>query len=141
MIVRWLGAFGKSKSLHESLSWELSQSSVKELAAERLRGLESVIKHARVGLLVKSNAVIKSFSGDVYSVKNEDGTLKKKRSGKLGLKKSCVQRECWVKPEYIGIIIKGGSLNKKIMRTLKWFASVYRIDIFILSNEGLKKYY
>ena len=50
MVVRWIGAFGKSSSLSESLSWELSQNE-REVAAEHINGNQGTIRHAKVGLL------------------------------------------------------------------------------------------
>lgn len=36
VIIRWMGAFNKKFSLQESLEWELTQTSIKALPAEKL---------------------------------------------------------------------------------------------------------
>ena len=58
MIIRWLGAFGKASSLHASLKFELGRSLTDEVAAEDIRTC-SLIKHAKVGLLISNKSIIK----------------------------------------------------------------------------------
>lgn len=82
MVVRWLGAFGTSgDGLAAAFDWEFTQSE-REVAAERVtRERPSRIRHALVGLRVRSTGVIRVFPGDVWSVPAEDGTLIKTRRG------------------------------------------------------------
>ena len=107
MIIRWIGAFGKADTgLAGAITWELTQRDRKLLCAERLRRGRSVIRHARVGLLVKNRAVVRRYRSDVWSVPaGADGSLLKKtrREGDAFSQHT----ECWVRPDYCALVVKG----------------------------------
>lgn len=104
MIIRWLGAFRKKGRLIDSLNWELSQQSVPALAAERLRKGKSAIPHAKVGLLVKNSALLRRYRSDVWSEYRGNGKLIATRKEGEAYSQHA---ECWVRPEYLAIVIKG----------------------------------
>ena len=122
MIIRWLGAFGKSGDLQNSLDFESTRQLSNEVAAEPISGNQGHITHARIGLLVANSAIIKLFNGDCFSVKTENGQLKKTRNPR----ESLCDSEAWVHPVYLGIVIKGG------LRTFK--PAIKKI----IKNSGLK---
>jgi len=138
MVVRWLGAFRKnSGSLHESLSFELSRSSSDEVATEPLaRNMKRNIKisyiDARVGLVVKTSAIIKVFKGDCWSEYNEDGKLKKTKKPN-----SKSHWETWAHPIYVGIIVKDfASMTAKHQKTIMWFCDVYHLPVLNFRFDG-----
>ena len=135
MEIRWLGAFGAASSLHEALNWELNQTEQKELAAEPITQKGSQIRNPRIGLLVKSKAVIKKFNGDCFSIK-ESGRLVKTRNPRI----SDRHLEAWVRPEFAGIVTKNyKNLPETVKRTLKWFSKSYSLKVYELINNELKE--
>ena len=104
MVIRWLGAFRKNGSLVESLAWELNQTTVEALAAEKLHKGRSAIHHARIGLLVANRAVLRRYHSDVWSEYKDNGKLVPTR--KQG-KAYSYHSECFVRPDYKAIVIKG----------------------------------
>ena len=134
-IVRWLGAFGKSNSLEDSLNWELSNTSG-EYAAEVIKDVAwgSEIYHATIGLLVSRTAVIKQFNGDCWSVKKDDGSLKKTRNPRNANGKHV---ECWVKPSYKAIVVDG-QITKHNWKTVKAMANKYSLPVL---DGNFKKIY
>lgn len=70
MFVRWLGAFGSSNSLEDSLIYELSLTN-HEVACEVIKGRTSKISHAKIGLQVYQQSIVKKFNGDCWSVKQK----------------------------------------------------------------------
>jgi hypothetical protein len=133
MIIRWLGAFGRYGALSESLQFEFSRSS--EVAAELLQNGESHIVHAKVGLLIKNSALLKSFNGDCYSEYTSEGTLVKNRNPRNA---KSTHQEVWTKPVYTGIVIKE-SVSPKIYAILKEVSAQYNVPIFQLKGGRLIK--
>ena len=146
--VRWLGAFGKAGSLGESLNWELTQTERRELAAERIfydpynNCWWSGIAHTRVGLLVKTVAVVKTFHGDCWSVPFEgDGVyLRKTRNPRSS---SEHHEECWIRPQYVAIVVVGWkSLAESTRHTVAECACKYGLPVVELHSlrriAGLK---
>jgi hypothetical protein len=86
MFVRWLGAFGKSSSIHDSAHWEQRQTD-RQVAVEPLwKGL-SMIDHARIGLQVDERASVfcSGWLTDAYTYADRHGVLRsnQERRGKL----------------------------------------------------------
>lgn len=138
MIIRWLGAFGKSNSLHESLQFEINRTATDEVAGEKIKkGMASQIGHARVGLLVKNSAQIKFHKGDVYSFM-ENGKLKKQRNYRNAYG---THTECWVNAEYIGIVIKN-KIQDSAFKTILYIADLNNLPVYkFTKGGGLKKIY
>lgn len=130
LVVRWLGAFGKAGSLHDSLRWEL-EAPARELAAEPMSGGESHISHARVGLLAKTSAIIKIFDGDCWSVA-DSGRLAKTRNPRAS---GSGHREAWIRPDYAAIVVKG-QVSAHALRTILWFADLYQLPVLRLKKGG-----
>ena len=133
MIIRWLGAFAKGGTLAESIQYEINRSATDEVAAEYIKEGLSEIRHARVGLLVASKALIKRFNGDCYSVL-ENGKLVKTRNPK---DTGSQHIECWVNPIYKGIVVKG-KISKSAFMTIRHIAGINNIPVMILKGGKLK---
>jgi len=115
--VRWLGAFGRTDGLHESIKYELDFHG--EVAVEKIIK-ESYIRHARVGLIVPNKAIVKVFSGDCWSVKVGD-SLEKTRNPKTA-KSSHI--EAWANGGvFTGFIVKDMKHVKTIMlKTIRYWS-------------------
>ena len=139
MIERWLGAFKKKQSLYNSLVYEIEQREKVHVAAEMLQAGKSYINHAKVGLLVKNSALVRRFNGDVYSVYKKTSsrtkTLKKTRSENSAYS---FHRECFVRPEYIGVVLKfKKTISKTALQAIKNFSLEYNCPVFELINRRL----
>lgn len=132
MVVRWMGAFGKKGRLESSLGWELTQASVRALSAERLVGGRSKIRHARVGLLVKNRAILRRYRGDVWSIRRSNGVLIKTRDqdNVFG-----GHTECFVRPDYAGIVIKG-TISAQALRACTEAAAEHNLPLLKLTRDG-----
>lgn len=138
MYIRWLGAFGKSNSLIESLNFEFSRTSV--VACEKIgRDGKSYICHASIGLLVSPKAVYANFCGDVYSIYDGDN-LKYTRKGYEACSR---HKESWAKPVYTGLVIKNGrfaNLSKPVKKQIKAFLQTRPdMKIYCLADGKLKE--
>lgn len=141
MYVRWLGAFRKSGTLEESLTFEFSRKN--EVACEKIdnRG-RSAIPFARVGLLIDPKAVLKHFKFDVWSEYREDGTLYSTRHSFDGKGIESSHKEAWAMPVYTGIVLKECSLQNlrhKSRKVIEDFARENGITIYKLTSGKLVK--
>ena len=107
MYIRWLGAFRKNGPLLEAITFEMNRSN--DVACEQLQKGKSLVKQARVGLLIDPKAVYKRYSGDVWSKYDVKGNLYPTRKGYQAPLKS-KHKEAFAKPVYTGIVIKNASL-------------------------------
>jgi len=134
--IRWLGAFRKSsKSLNESLVYELSRPATDEVAAEPLDDEPSVVA-AKVGLLIEKGAIKKVFNGDCWSEYGDDGRLYKTRNPRRAWSN---HREVWASPQYTGIVLKGKDLPKRTTKTIIWVSEQYGLPIYKLDKKGEMK--
>ena len=101
MYIRWLGSFRTNGSLSESIDFEMSRQT--NVACEKFNRLSQV--RAKVGLLVDPSAVYKKFPSDVWSEYTPDGNLYHTSVWYDGKTK---HKECFAKPIYTGLVIKGG---------------------------------
>lgn len=139
--VRWLGAFRRMGTLHQSLNYELNRRIDEEVAVERIDE-KSFIDHARVGLLIDKKAVVKKFNGDCWSEYNVGGKLCKTR------RPTGLHREAWAHPAYTAIVVSCGigrpdgegfyNLSKKVQNTIKWYSELYNLPILNLVGCELK---
>ena len=134
MLVRWLGAFQKKGSLHNSLQFELCEAtSDSEVPCEKILNGTSRIHHAKIGLLIKNSAVIKTFNGDCWSVRRCNGKLQKTRNPKNAYSQHL---EAWASPEYIGIVVKDvARIRKKSLKTVLFWAEEFKIPIMELKER------
>jgi hypothetical protein len=131
MIIRWLGAFRKQGSLYSALVWEVTQTTRKHVAAERLQRGKSYIFHARVGLLIKNSAVVRRYRSDVWSEYTRTGALKKTR--KEG-KNWSGHTEVWARPVYIGVVLKDvRNISQSALQAVKRFTDEFEYDVFVLN--------
>lgn len=133
MVIRWLGAFRKSGSLADSLTWELTQQSVSALAAEKLVSGKSHIHHASVGLLVKNRAILRRYAADVWSKRRSNGKLVATRretafdAGK--------QAECFVQPDFAAIVISG-KISRSAQADCRTAAKTHNLNLLRLTRDG-----
>ena len=147
--VRWMGAYGHHGSLEESIRFELSRKATDEVACEGICGFTN-INHCRVGLLVNPKNIVLGFNGDCYSVKENNGKLKKTRNPRHS---GHVYAECFAKigrngkNAYIGIVIKGfgaksanlDNLSMDIRKCLMSLSKEFKLPIYTLKNgSGFK---
>lgn len=103
--IRWLGAFGRHGNFPAALKWEL-EDNTREVAAEWFSGSPAVspdVEHCAVGLLVAKGAVMRCYSGDVWSVPSPSGErLVPTRPASEGQTHS----ECFCKPHYRAFVIR-----------------------------------
>lgn len=136
MIIRWLGAFGKNGSVSESIDYEMKP-------AVDLRCAEIVKKGARsrinrgIGLLVKNRAVVRSFSSDVYSVRDGKRLRQTRSEGDA----YSAHTEAWVRLEFIGIVVKSKSqlnhpIPQKILLAVAQAADKHNLPVFRLRKNG-----
>jgi len=136
MIVRWLGAFRKQGSLYDALVWEVTQTTRKHVAAERLQHGKSYIFHARVGLLVKNAAVVRRYRSDVWSEYTRTGALKKTR--KEG-NNWYAHTEVWARPVFLGVVLKDvRNISQSALQAVKRFTDKFEYDVFVL-NPATRK--
>lgn len=155
-ICRWLGAYGlkaRKITLLDALLYEygLSDSARPNskspdtparraacpvVCAERLVKGRSYIAHARVGLLVRNNAVVRKFSGDVWSyVDQASGRRKQSRRPEDALSQ---HTEVWVQPDYIGVVVKRGlkHISAEAASVVASFALRHNKRVFVLTRDG-----
>lgn len=135
MIVRWLGAFRKEYTLHQSLQFELTR--VDERAAERIpKGSKISLVGASLGLLFQPKDAIKHFTGDCWSEYNEEGKLVKTRNPRRA---GSGHTESWVVGHPVAIVIKGNgsnpnfgyeNLRRKTQKTIAYFAARYALKVY-----------
>jgi len=138
MIIRWLGAFRKnreSRGLYSALCFEIKQIQRKHIAAEKLQHGRSFIQHAKVGLLVKNSAVVKKYSGDVWSEYNSNGTLRKTRRPDIAISN---HTEVFCRPEYLGVVLKSTKISQTALQAVSRFAAEYSCPVFYL-NPGTRR--
>lgn len=137
MVIRWLGAFGKAEGgLADALVWELTQT--REVAAELIRRGNGRILHARVGLLVDSRAVIKTYPGDVWSV--ADGEKLKTTRYASGWSLKNRQHEAFCKPVYRAIVVKEhpDRMRRSVMEAVRVVAEHYALPVIYIDGRGRK---
>jgi len=129
MIIRWLGAYGKTEQgLIASLEFEFSRDYSDEVCAEYLtNSMPSAIKHSRVGILVKNSALIKKYSGDVWSVKDETGRLVETR------KPVGTHTEAWCFSDFIGVVVQTPIAKLDDVRK---FCKLHNLPLFKLTEGG-----
>ena len=123
MYVRWLGAFAHEFTLSESIRFEYTRTS--EVACEHFRVKSNI--HKSVGLLVDPKAIIKRWSGDVWSEYQGDKLVSTRKPWEAG--KNSHHTECWANPKYTGIVVKGSfhDLSRNIRNEL--IKAVTDIDV------------
>jgi len=133
LIIRWMGAFRKEGNLLDSIQWEFNGVD-RECAAELLDGDQSMIRYAKVGVLINPKKVIKAFNGDCWSVVGDDGRLKKTRNPRYS---SGYHKEVWIRPKgRLGIVIKG-RVSGKLRVALRNLSKKLGVPLYYLRKEGL----
>ncbi|OPZ79407.1 MAG: hypothetical protein BWY78_00081 [Alphaproteobacteria bacterium ADurb.Bin438] len=129
MLIRWLGAYGKSEQgLIKSLEFEFSRDYSDEVCAEYLKNsTPSAITHSRVGILVKNSAMIKKHSGDVWSIKDANGSLKATR------KPVGTHTEAWCFSDFIGVVVQTPIAKLDDVRK---FCKLKGLPLFKLTDRG-----
>lgn len=118
------------------LFWELTQT--REVAAEHISGSNGQIRHARVGLLVDSRAVIKTYPGDVWSVTEGDKLKATRYASGWELKNR--QHEAFCKPVYRAIVVKEHPDRMKpvVMAAVREAAQRHNLPVMWVDGKGKK---
>ena len=142
MIIRWLEAYGGyGNDFFRMLRHEFGEQT-KAVCAEKLtKGKSGLPERVRVGLLFKNSAVVRRFKEDVFSVRNEQGYLRKTRKGCGGFG---THTELWVRPgrnNVCGIVVrdKWASISPERQKEIRKAAEMYYLPVFILANGQLNK--
>jgi len=133
MACRWIAAYeGREYDLLDSLHWELSCPD-RERAAEALwltRGF--CIHHCKVGLLFDRTDVVRSFRGDVFSITEEDGSLRPTRHHS----QSYGHSECFLRKGAFPVaIVTIGRIEGNLWRQIMAVAKEYKVPVYKY-NEG-----
>lgn len=125
MIIRWMGAFRRvNYSLAQILEFEITRTD--EAAAEILQEKKSCIA-ANVGLIIKQENVIRTFSCDVWSEYNDNGTLRPNRKTAPSPHKEAFVR---MQNAVCGIAVKGlSTLPAEERRVVVRFAKRHNLQI------------
>jgi len=135
MVIRWLGAFRTQGTLFDALVWELTQTTKKHVAAEKLQRGKSYITHAKIGLLIKNSAVVKRYRSDVWSEYTRIGTLKKtRREGDAWSRHT----EVWARPVYLGIVLKSFKLSSTAWQAVDEISKNFNLQVFYLNPADRK---
>jgi hypothetical protein len=134
MYVRWLGAFASQATLSESISFEMNRLS--EVACEHFTK-KSNIQHSTVGLLVDPKAIIKRWTGDVWSEYEGIHLVATRKPWEAG--KGSKHTECWAKPSYTGILIQGSfqDLKRNAREELRKAVSETGLPVYELKKGRL----
>lgn len=135
MLIRWLGAFGKSEGLESSLQYELAPASDLRCAEIIRKGNPSEIR-AAVGLLVPNKALVRRYRSDVYAVRDGKRLRQTRPEGAAYSKHA----EAWVRPDYIGIVIKSreqsGTLSPATWEIIRATATDHDLPVYRLTRAG-----
>lgn len=130
MLVRWMGAFGHHGTLSQAFDWEFSQS--REVAAESFSGCVGHIRHARIGLVVAKEAVVKGFRNDVWSRSTTGGLLYATQ------RTSTPRTEVFCKPQYVAIICKEHPcrMAKEVQEAVRNASCKYNVPVWYFTTNG-----
>jgi len=131
VVIRWLGAFRKKADLQASLTWELTQTELSAVAAEKLVKGCSAIYHARIGLLVANRAILRRYSSDVWSTYRNGKLVPTRKEGKAWSEHT----ECFVRPIYKAIVVKGKITDQALQACLT-ISIAYKIPFLRLTRDG-----
>lgn len=114
--VRWLGAFGHSKSLEASISFELSSDI--DCCSVLVRSNDTVPQAGKacVGLRIESCTNVQYHKADAYTVLGEDGMLEKTRQD-VASTKDCVIAQFWAdgQDEYVEVNSHGNAYSALVI--------------------------
>jgi hypothetical protein len=136
MLVRWLGAFRTQGTISEAIDYEMGPSVALRCAELIKKGAASEIDRG-VGLLVRNSALVRKFRSDIYSV--PDGRRLRQTQPEDDSYSS--HTEAWVRPDYIGIVIKSRShlhrtIQQKTLLAVAQAATRHNLPVFRLRNNG-----
>lgn len=126
MLVRYIGAYGHGKSLAEALEFEANTTA--EVCACEFGEIE----HASVCLLMKRTSIIRRFRGDVWSVRQNDGTLKATRKAVKS------HHEFWCKggKDSIRGVIVTDNIPAEMFATIRDFCAKYNLKFWRMRDNN-----
>lgn len=129
-VIRYIGAYGKAKSLIDSLRYEWQRSD--EVAATTSESARDCIEHAGVAIMFKKSSIIKRHKGDVWSKYGEDGKLYATRRAVK------THREFWVRAgsNYITGVVITKKISKTAFETCRDFCCEKGIPLFVFTKKG-----
>jgi len=146
MIVRWLQAYQKFP-LYDCLKREFgiggNDNPMPRIVAAEKFGLEKgpELRPPAVGLLVPNKYLVRKYRTDIYSVPTgkKGDWLKPTRLWQEEHKNWwCKYREVFVRPVFIGIIVKK-KLNNEDMDVVRYFKDKIRVPVWNLRPETIYK--
>lgn len=127
-ILRFLGAFGKAPNLKSALDYEMARED--EVAA---MSACDEIGHAGIALIMRKSSVVRKNRGDVWSVRNADGTLRATRSA---IK---THQEFWCKggrKNVIGVVVTR-AISASAFETVRHFCAAERLPLYVIKRNGV----
>lgn len=151
IVVRWLGAFGKSSTLMESVEYEMNAPADRQVSAEPLFDSRCRLSsRAEIGLLVDQTKtrLIAVFTKDAWTVMDKSGRLKNKRRNfvhqhdwdslkSIGRTKRsiCGHGECIIQgPSFSGIVVRYPR-KKMVIKMAREIAADVTIPIMNIQGD------
>ena len=127
-ILRYLGAYGKAPDLKSALDFEMARDD--EVAA---MSATDDIDQAGVALIIKKSAVVRKNRGDVWSVRNPDGTLSSTR------KAIKTHQEFWCKGGRANIqgIVITRAISVIAFETVRHFCAKENLPLYVIKKNGV----
>ena len=127
-ILRYMGAFGKAPDLKSALDYEMARKD--EVAA---MSACDEIEHAGIALIMRKSSVIRKNRGDVWSVRNPDGTLSATRSAVK------THQEFWCKGgrKNIGGVVVTRAISATAFETVRHFCATERLPLYTIKRNGV----
>lgn len=127
-ILRFMGAFGKAPNLKNALDYEMARKD--EVAA---MSACDKIEHAGVALMMRKSSVVRKNRGDVWSVRNSDGTLSATRSAVK------THQEFWCKggrKNVAGVVVTR-AISAAAFETARHFCAANRLPFYVIKRNGV----
>lgn len=127
-ILRFMGAFGKAPNLKSALDYEMAR---KDEVAAMSAGDE--IENAGVALIMRKSSVIRKNRGDVWSVRNPDGTLSATRSPVK------THQEFWCKGgrDNVDGVVVTRAISAAAFEVTRHFCSAERLPMYVIKKNGV----
>lgn len=141
-VIRWMQAFnGRHRELRDTLIHELERArggDYREVAAESIRNLSTwdCNIESQVGLIVAKGSVIKTYPGDVWSVRKGQKLVATRYGRYHG------HTECFCQPHYTGIIIRGNveDFDRSFIDMICQMARKYNVAVYTLNYDYCNGY-
>lgn len=134
--IRWMGLYGAFLG-RDSLVWELTQTT-REVSAEWTVKDRPFTVVDRIGLLVKSSAVMRRMRYDAYTIwPRKDGLAVWRRKRNKSLNPILFPSHLWeaiCKPQYVGIVFHENTPKARIS-VIEEVAREYNLNLLMLQAD------